>query len=148
MSSQGIQATESLRKVSLDRSAGEAEELVKANSHFSKARPGFSVEGGLGGRQGDGSGSNWRDPEDARQLQETCMAFPQTLRRQNRQGRASDWMQGGGREEPGTTPEDLAGKTEHLVVLLIKLEKRERRAGLEKITSLVLDILAIISSKF
>lgn len=106
------------------------------------------VKGRLGGRRGDGSGNNRRDPEDGRYLQETCTAFPQTLRRQNRQGRASDWMQGGGREEPATTPEDLAGAAEHLVVLLIKLENRERSAGLEKTTSLVLDILGIISSKF
>jgi len=46
------------------------------------------------------------------------------------------------------TPEDLAGKTECLVVLLIKSANRERSAGLEKITSLTLDILGFISSKF
>lgn len=63
-------------------------------------------------------------------------------------GPGSDWIQRGGREEPATTPEDLAGEAEHLVVLLIKLENRERSAGPEKTTSLVLDILGIISSKF
>lgn len=39
-------------------------------------------------------------------------------------------------------------KLEWLVVLLIKIEERERKAGLEKIMSPVLDILGIILSKF
>lgn len=52
------------------------------------------------------------------------------------------------RKVPATTPEHLAGDTEWLVVLLIKIGNRQRRAGLEKIMSPVLDILGIISSKF
>ena len=87
--------------------------------------------------------------EDGRHLEETCGAFSGPLRKQDPQGWASDWKQGPrARGQPETTPEDLAGKTECLVVLLIKSANRERRAGLEKITSLTLDIWGFISSKF
>lgn len=100
-------------------------------------------------RQGTGSGDARRDPEDGRHLEETCEAFPEPLRKRDPQGRALDWTRGPrARGKPETTPGDLAGKTECLVVLLIKSAKRERRAGLEKITSLTLDILGFISSKF
>lgn len=123
--------------------------LLKANSRFPEACPGFCEEGGLEVRQGTGSGDARRDPEDGRHLEETCEAFPEPLRKRDPQGRALDWTRGPrARGKPETTPGDLAGKTECLVVLLIKSAKRERRAGLEKITSLTLDILGFISSKF
>lgn len=60
--------------------------LLKANSHFPKACPGFCEEGGLEGRQGTGSGDARRDPEDGRHLEETCEAFPEPLRKQDPQG--------------------------------------------------------------
>lgn len=96
-------------------------------------------------RQGDGRGGSGTDPEDGRHLRETVQAAFLRTRSRGTDGDAGPL---GARREPGTTPERLAGTPECLVVLLIKRENGERRAGLEKITSPVLDGLGIILSTF